>query len=73
MIEELDVVVLTRDLPEHDLVAGDIGTVVHRAADGSAFLVEFLRGDGATVTVEELRAGDIRPMAGDEVSHARRL
>jgi hypothetical protein len=35
MLRELDVVVLTRDVAEHALIEGDIGTVVHRSADGS--------------------------------------
>lgn len=36
MIAELDRVVLTADLPEHSLRAGDLGTVVlvHRGGEG---------------------------------------
>jgi len=38
MIEELDDVILTCDLPEHKLARGDIGTVVlvHREGEGSS-------------------------------------
>lgn len=37
MIHELDSVILTSDLPEHGLCAGDVGTdvLVHRAAKDS--------------------------------------
>jgi len=40
MIRELEMVVLTRDVPEHGLKKGDVGAVVHRYADGVAFEVE---------------------------------
>jgi hypothetical protein len=73
MIEEMEVVVLTRDLPERALVVGDLGTVVHRFPDGHVFLVEFIRGDGHTVGVEELTARDIRPLAADEIGYTRRF
>ena len=36
-IEELDVVVLARDVPEHGLCKGDVGTMVHRYANGRAY------------------------------------
>ena len=73
MIEELDVVVLTHDLPGHGLLAGDLGTVVDRSADGCSFLVEFVRGDGVTVTVERLAFDELRRMTGEEIAHARQL
>ncbi|MBP0030856.1 DUF4926 domain-containing protein [Roseofilum sp. Guam] len=41
MIELLDVVALTVDLPEYDLFQGQVGTVVEILADGAAFEVEF--------------------------------
>lgn len=73
MINELDVVVLKRDLPEHGLVAGNPGTVVHRFSDGAAFLVEFVRDDGTTVAVEELTADDVRPLSRSEAGQAGRI
>lgn len=42
MINELDVVVLTHDIPEHDLVKGSRGTVVHCYPGGQGFEVEFI-------------------------------
>ena len=39
MVRELDTVVLTHDIEEHDLKQGDIGAVVHCYADRAAFEV----------------------------------
>ncbi len=44
VIEELEIVVLTRDIPEHALSRGDMGAVVHSYKDGAAFDVEFVAG-----------------------------
>jgi hypothetical protein len=38
MIEELDAVVLTRDLPKEQLAAGDVGTLLVSPATGMADL-----------------------------------
>ena len=35
-MNELELVVLKRDIPEHGLARGDVGTVVHVYADGAA-------------------------------------
>ena len=42
MISELDMVVLTRDLSEHGLQKGDVGTIVH-VYNGGAKLIERAR------------------------------
>ncbi len=73
MIEELDRVVLTKDFAEHGLVKGDIGTVVHRYADGLAFEAEFVTADGRTVAVLTLEVADARPMEPREIAHARQV
>jgi len=73
MITELDTVVLTRDVPEHRLAEGDLGTVVFPYPDGGAYEVEFITGDGMTVAVLTLEESDIRPLADGEIRHARRL
>ena len=52
---ELDLVALERDMPEHGLRKGDVGTVVHRYADGRAFEVEMMTGDGTTIAVLTFR------------------
>lgn len=73
MIKELDSVVLTRDVREHALVEGDLGTVVFCYGDGEAFEVEFLTADGRTVAVLTLKDSDIRPPSDGEILNARRL
>ena len=72
-LDELSTVVLTRDIPEYGLRAGDVGAVVHRYADGLAYEVEFVSGEGRTVAVLTLTESDLRPMAEREILHARRL
>lgn len=71
MIEEHDIVVLTRDLPEEHLVAGDTGTVVLIHAERKAFEVEFTTLSGDTVAVVTVEATDVRPAGEREIAHAR--
>ena len=54
MIKELDIVVLTRDLPGHGMKRGAVGTVVMVYGDGKAFEVEFVSSDGGTIALEPL-------------------
>jgi hypothetical protein len=72
-MKEHDLVVLTGPIAEHGLEPGDVGTVVHSYGDGDAFEVEFTSAEGRTITVVTLSAGEVRPLAGDEILHARRL
>jgi hypothetical protein len=72
-IKELDTVVLTRDIEEHDLREGDIGAVVRRYADGAAFEVEFLTADGRTIAVLTLEPADVRPIRPREILHVREI
>ena len=71
MIDELDIAVLTCDLPEHGLAAGDIGTVVLVHDEGKGYEVEFMTLDGETIAVATLRAEQVRPVQHDEIAHAR--
>lgn len=73
MIDELDTVVLTADIPEHRLTEGDLGTVVFRYPEGEAYEVEFVTGDGMTVAVVTLASSEVRSLADGEILHARRL
>lgn len=70
-LAELNVIVLTRDLPEHHLRAGDVGGVVHVCVEGKAYEVESVTGSGHTLAVETLEPGDIRPLAEGEIHHIR--
>jgi len=69
----LDVVVLTRDLPEERLVAGDIGTIVAVHGDGAGYTVEFMTLLGDTIAVPTLPAAIVRMPAPSEVRSAREL
>lgn len=53
---------LTRAVPEHQLLVGALGTVVHVYPDDDAYEIEFV--DGATertLAVVTLTAEDLRP------------
>lgn len=66
--ELLETVVLSRDLPEQGLRAGDPGAFVHVYTD-AAFEVEFVRPSGQTKALVPLTAGDLRPVtAGDTLA-----
>jgi len=71
MIDELDLVVLKRDLPEARLAAGDVGTVVLVHQQGAGYEVEFTTLSGDTVAVVTLDPTDVRPVEAREIVHAR--
>ena len=73
MLEEHDRVVLTADLQEDRLRAGDVGTIVHVHRRGEAFEVEFLALDGHTVAVATVMASQLRPVSTGDITHARAL
>ena len=73
MIEELTSVVLTTNLPERGLQAGDIGTVVLVHQEGKGYTVEFMSLSGDTVAVITVPAERIRPIRTNEIAHAREL
>ena len=70
MIDELDLIVLKRDLPKERL-AGDVGTVVLVHQQGAGYEVEFTTLSGDTVAIVTLDASDVRPVAAREIVHAR--
>ncbi len=72
-MHELEQVVLTTDIPEHDLKAGDIGTIVLIHGDHEGYEVEFVTLDGKTVAVVTVLASQIRPVQEREIAHARRI
>lgn len=73
MIKEHDRVVLTTSLPQHRLEPGDVGTVVHLYEDGRAYEVEFFTLNGRTAAVVTVEATQVRPVSGNEITHARPL
>jgi len=72
-VNELDSIVLTTDLPEYGLTAGDIGTIVMVHGAGRGFEVEFVTLDGETITVVTLSAHQVRSVAHREIAHVRRV
>jgi uncharacterized protein DUF4926 len=70
VIEALDPVVLTTDLPEYHLQAGDVGTVivVHRHG---GYEVKFATLDGETVAEVTVAAEHVRPVGHREIAHVR--
>ena len=73
MIKELDIVVLERHVPEHGLICGDIGTIVHAYGNTNAYEVEFANGEGETMAVVTLEASDIRVLSKTDILHVREL
>ena len=73
IIDELDTVVLAREIEDYGLQKGDIGAVVHVYHDGMSYEVEFVTGEGETIALLTLTADDIRPMHEYEILHVREL
>ncbi len=73
MINEHDCVVLTQDVPDSDLEAGDIGTVVHVHPGGAGYEVEFMTLAGKTMAVVTLLPAQVRPIQSRDVAHVREL
>jgi hypothetical protein len=72
MMKELDSAILTKDLPEHGLSAGDIGTIqlVHGEA---GYEVEFVTLEGEPLAIVSLSRDQLRPVEPREIAHARAL
>ena len=60
MINESDLIALLIDLPNANLVRGDVGTIALIHGDQKGFEVEFVNGDGKTVAVETLAYNQIK-------------
>lgn len=73
MINELDIVALTRAFPEKRLEAGDTGTVVMVHEGGKGYTVEFMTFSGETIGVLTLESNDVRPITDREIAHARQV
>lgn len=70
-IKEHDRVVLTTDVPEEDLAAGDVGTIVHLWKGGEAFEVEFFTLTGKTAAVATVPASSLRAVGQQDRLHVR--
>jgi len=65
-------VVLNRDLPEHEMCAGDVGAVVE-LYDTRGLEVEFMSASGDTQAVVTLEVGDVRKAESGDMLAARSL
>ena len=66
----LNVVVLVRDMPEHGLKSGDLGTVVE-VYDRGEIEVEFATVSGQAQAILTLNQNDVRDATGDEMPSVR--
>jgi hypothetical protein len=66
----LECVVLTRDLPEHALRAGDLGAVVE-VCPPDGVDVEFVTADGNTLALVRLHASDVRKVGPRDIVAVR--
>ena len=65
-----DTVTLTRDLAEHGLCRGDLGTIVHVYGPEAAE-VEFVTAAGRTEALVTLKTEDIRPVKDTDLIAVR--
>jgi hypothetical protein len=72
-IKEHDCVVLTADLPEDGLLAGDVGTVIHIHNGAEAYEVEFATLTGRTVAVTTVELRQLRAVNPRDLNHVREL
>jgi len=67
----------TRDLPEHHLKAGDVGTVVeilpHPQGGPRGIMLEVFSALGHTVAIVTVPETEVQPLSDDEVWAVRRM
>jgi hypothetical protein len=71
MFKEHEYVVLTHDLSNEGLTAGDLGTVIHIHNGGAAYEVEFTTLLGKTIAIATLKETQLRSISDREVAHVR--
>jgi Domain of unknown function (DUF4926) len=70
--EELDTVVLVRDVPEHGLRTGDLGAVVEIHPPDTCD-VEFVAASGRTFALVALHASDLRRIVDTDLVVVRSI
>ena len=70
--ELLDTVVLNRDLPAHDLRAGDLGAIV-QVYEPDGIDVELVTASGRTGALVTLTTDDVRPITDTDLVSVRSL
>ena len=71
VFKALETVVLSKDLPEHDLHRGDLGAIV-TVYGPDALEVEFVTANGHTRALVTLTTADVRRVRGDDVVTVRK-
>lgn len=69
-------IIVTTDVPSHDIQAGDVGTVIeHHVVEGKedGYSVEFFDMTGKTVTAVTVPAGHLRQPTSTDRPSARSL
>jgi hypothetical protein len=70
----LETVITTVNLPDHEVLSGDIGTIVEvYTTPGPAYEVEFVNPDGTTRAVLTLAPDQIRRLSASDVLTTRQL
>jgi Domain of unknown function (DUF4926) len=70
--QELDTVVVAKDLPAHELRRGDVGAVV-QVYSPSSIEVEFVTATGHTQAVVTLATDQVRPVGNRDLLAVRHL
>ena len=73
MLRKRDLIVLTGNISDHHLKAGDVGTIVRVHRGGGAFEVKFLALDGQTAALATVPAARLRRVAATDLTHARKM
>jgi hypothetical protein len=73
MIKEYERVVLTVDLPQYHLKAGDMGVVVMIHGQHEGFELEIFSADGHTLDVITVETDQVRPVSRRDVMHVRAI
>jgi len=71
MIEELDRIVLTQDLPDYNLKSGDVRTVMLVHGENEGYEVEFVALTGERLAVVSLPPSQLRHIQRGEIAHVR--
>ena len=73
-LDLLETVIVTIDLPDEDVLAGDLGAIVEvYTSPALAYEVEFVNPDGTTRALLTLGPGHVRPLAANDVLTTRQV
>ena len=73
MLKEHERAVLTVDIPQYQLKAGDVGVVVMVHGDHAGYELELFSADGHTLDVVTVQSSQVRPVNPRDILHVRPL